>query len=189
MGRDEARLGRGNAVDRVGPGDVHGAVGELDLRGARAVFGGALAARGRDRPGRRIAAETITVLVSEQLVSSQSWSEIEVGPNDAARVLEIVNDGAGAQPNSSERNVLSVYVWKSMQAVPPDGSRNADTVVSVQTLSTQALEKLSSWFPPPVVSAATGTTDAAISRTRPARTLATRFISWDLHLSGFGRRP
>ena len=47
-------------------------------------------------------AETITVRESAQLskFSSQSWSGIEVGPNDADSVLVIVNEGAGAQPAS-----------------------------------------------------------------------------------------
>jgi hypothetical protein len=48
-------------------------------------------------------AETVTVRDDVQVVSSQRVSEIEVGPNDAAKVLEIVNDGAGAQPDALER--------------------------------------------------------------------------------------
>jgi hypothetical protein len=135
-------------------------------------------------------AETVTVRDAVQPLSSQSSSGIEVGPNDAARVLEILNDGAGAQPLSSDTNVLPVYVRKSIQAVPPDGSRNAETFVSVQTLPTQLLDELCSWFSPPVVSAATGTTDAAISRTTPANTLATLFMSSDLiYVAPGGQRP
>src|SRR3954454_8154674 len=85
-------------------------------------------------------ADTVTVRDAVQPVSSQISSGIDVGPNDAASVLEIANDGAGAQPLSSERKVLSMYVTKSTQAVGSDGSANAKMFVSVQMASTQVVE-------------------------------------------------
>ncbi|MEO6207846.1 MAG: hypothetical protein ABIP77_07810 [Candidatus Limnocylindrales bacterium] len=54
------------------------------------------------------------------------------------------------------------------------------TVVSVQTASApepvHVPAKLKSWLPPPVVSAATDPTDAAISISKPTATLAIRLM-------------
>ena len=101
-------------------------------------------------PVGELLAETITVLDAAQLkFSSQSWSGIEVGPNDAASVLVIVNEGAGAQPFSSEMTAFADDVKMSTQAVPPDGSRNAETIVSVQTSATQETRKAFKLVPAP----------------------------------------
>src|SRR5262245_23150978 len=131
-------------------------------------------------------AETITVLDAAQLPSaSHSSRSIEVGPNDAARVRVMMNEGAGAQPDSSDTSVLSASrnVTMSMQAELPNGDCSADTLVSVQVVSSHDPAELDSRFPPPVVSAATGTAAAAMSRTRPAHTPNARLISTILRLA------